>query len=120
MNFAQFFLRHGVYRARYRRTMSENMTSNAIADEGSEILNEFVEYYEPGPHQDITSQIENCYFLSLIVIGVPCNILALLILIRRRLWLHHKACIYLAEILVMNAAKLVVLFGDLSLELFEK
>src|SRR6218665_1108757 len=96
--------------------MSENVTFEAVVAESAEILGEIGEYYEGTLTQYIIMrQIENCYFLSLIVTGVPCNILALLILIRRRLWLHHEAYIYLAAVLIVNVTTLVVHYGDLCI-----
>ena len=101
--------------------MSENVTFEAIVAESAEILGEIGEYYEGTLTQYIIMrQIENCYFLSLIVTGVPCNILALLILIRRRLWLHHEAYIYLAAVLIVNVTTLVVHYGDLWLRLLDQ
>src|SRR6218665_580866 len=100
--------------------MSENSTFEANVDEDAVILGDMDEYFERDLTEYILGQIASCYFLSLIVIGVPCNILALLILIRRRLWLHHEAYIYFAVVLIVNVATLVVNYGDLWLLVFDQ
>src|SRR5688572_5442830 len=97
--------------------MSENVTFEYIVDEAEEILDEAVDYSEVDAYRNIKVKFEKFYLPFLIVIGVPCNILALLILIRRRLWLHHEAYVYLTAILILNAATLVVLYGDRCLRL---
>jgi len=105
--------------------MSENVTFEAVAEEALEIqddlgLNEFEDYQQSIlQHANLITMFYKCYYPLQIVIGFPGNILALLILIRRRLWLHHEAYIYLAAVLIVNAVTLVVVVGDHCLEIFD-
>src|SRR6218665_437855 len=100
--------------------MSENVTFQAIVDEATEIQDDVDEYdyYQQniGEHSNLITMFYKCYYPFLIVIGVPCNILTLLILIRRRLWLHHEAYIYLGAVLIVNTGMLFVVYGDNWLE----
>ena len=96
--------------------MSENVTFETIVDEIPEIQDDdddFEDYQQSiREHLNLVTIFFRCYYPFLIVIGVPCNILALLILIRRRLWIHHEAYIYLAAVLIINVTALVVRYGD--------
>ena len=104
--------------------MSENVTFEAVVGEGQEILYDVYDYeYSAKRTREyihLIHQVEKCCIPFLIVIGVPCNILAFLILIRRRLWLHQEAYIYLGAVLIVNVTTLIVIYGDYCLTLFDE
>jgi|SRR6218665_2411162 len=104
-------------------TMSETVTFEAVVGEGQEIVHEVYDYEYSGmttlEYINLILLIEKFYIPFTIVVGVSCNILALLILIRCRLWLHHEAYIYLAAILIVNVATLILRYGDYWLRLFD-
>jgi len=100
--------------------MSENVTFSTFVDEELEGLDEVEAYTEDNAPYIIMHYFELCYTTLLVVIGVPCNILALLVLIRRRLWQQYEAYVYLAAILIINTVKLVLLISNQWLYLIDQ
>lgn len=95
--------------------MNDNVTLDPFIDEEQY---EIVDFSEELREYDIRSLIEKCVLPFLIIIGTFCNVLALVILIRRRLWLQHEGYLYLAAILISNIVQLDAICGSRWLYLF--
>lgn len=96
--------------------MEENLTWEQVSDaEEFDIamdgVEEFIDY-------EVMASVEKCLFPILIVTGLFLNIVALVILVRRSLWLHHEAYIYLIAILINDVAQLGAVYVPWWLALF--